>query len=358
MSRLARIAVSIGDPAGIGAEIALKALSDPSVASLAQWNLIADAAALNAAGRACGIDPASLPFTLIETGTLAADHAIAFGQLRAEYGLAAIAYVRRAVELSMNGEADAMVTAPLNKEAVTLSGRSFTGHTEYIAELTGSPEPRMLLYSEKLATVHVSTHIPLEQACRLDRAQIVRTIQLGNDALLRMRRRAPRIAVCGLNPHAGEHGLFGTQDAEFIAPAIEEARALGINCSGPHSPDTIFVRALRGEFDLIVAMYHDQGHIPMKLIDFEGGVNVSLGLPIIRTSVDHGTAFDIAGRNRADATNMKSAMRLAVRMAEGKLALAERSAAPSGGAAVPDPIRTGGAHDRVSPFGATRSQKP
>ena len=186
-----------------------------------------------------------------------------------------------------------------------------------------------MLYSEKLATVHVSTHISLEQACRLDRAHIVRTIQLGNDALLWLRRTAPRIAVCGLNPHAGEHGLFGRQDAEIIAPAIAEARALGIDCSGPHSPDTIFVRALRGEFDLIVAMYHDQGHIPMKLIDFEGGVNVSLGLPIIRTSVDHGTAFDIAGRNQADPANMKAAMRLAARMAEGKLALTGQSVAPS-----------------------------
>jgi 4-hydroxythreonine-4-phosphate dehydrogenase len=239
----------------------------------------------------------------------------------------------------MSGEADAMVTAPLNKEAVSLSGRAFSGHTEYIAEITGSPEPRMLLYSEKLATVHVSTHISLEQACHLDRAHIVRTIQLGNDALLWMRRQAPRIAVCGLNPHAGEHGLFGRQDAEVIAPAIAEARALGIDCSGPHSGDTVFVRALRGEFDLIVAMYHDQGHIPMKLIDFEGGVNVSLGLPIIRTSVDHGTAFDIAGRNQADATNMKAAMRLAVRMAEGKLALASKTASLS----TPDPAHTGGA---------------
>ncbi len=343
MSRLARIAISIGDPAGIGAEIALKALQDQSVASLARWILIGDSAALNAAGRVSGIDPGSLPCTLIGTGALADDHMIAFGQLRAEYGAAAVAYVRRAVELCMSGEADAMVTAPLNKEAVSLSGQAFSGHTEYIAELTGAPEPRMLLYSEKLATVHVSTHISLQQACRLERAHIVRTIQLGNDALLWMRRSAtniaPRIAVCGLNPHAGEHGLFGHQDAEIIVPAIAEARALGIDCSGPHSGDTIFVRALRGEFDLIVAMYHDQGHIPMKLIDFEGGVNVSLGLPIIRTSVDHGTAFDIAGRNQADATNMKAAMRLAVRMAEGKLALASKSA----GHSTPDPAHTGGA---------------
>jgi 4-hydroxythreonine-4-phosphate dehydrogenase len=331
MTRLARIAISIGDPAGIGAEIALKALQDSSIASLAHWLLIADAAALNAAARACGIDLGLLPCSLVETNTLAADHAVAFGQLRAEYGLAAIAYVRRAVELCMSGEADGMVTAPLNKEAVTLSGQAFSGHTEYIAQLTGTSEPRMLLYSDKLATVHVSTHVPLKQACQLDRAQIVHTIHLGNDALLWMRRRAPRIAVCGLNPHAGEHGLFGRQDADIIAPAIEDARALGIDCSGPHSPDTIFVRALLGEFDLIVAMYHDQGHIPMKLIDFEGGVNVSLGLPIIRTSVDHGTAFDISGRNLADAANMKAAMRLAVRMAEGKFV-------PTGSKATSAPI--------------------
>jgi 4-phospho-D-threonate 3-dehydrogenase / 4-phospho-D-erythronate 3-dehydrogenase len=343
MSRLPRIVISIGDPAGVGAEITLKALHDVAVSSLAQWIVVADASAVNAAARICGLDPEKLPFTLVETGTLPADHAVAFGQLRADYGLAAIAYVRRAVELCSSGETDAMVTAPLNKEAVTLSGRAFSGHTEYIAELTGAPEPRMLLFSEKLATVHVTTHIPLEEACCLDRARIVHTIQLGSDALHWMLRRAPRIAVCGLNPHAGEHGLFGRQDLDTIAPAIAEARALGIDCSGPHSPDTIFIRALRGEFDLIVAMYHDQGHIPMKLLDFEGGVNVSLGLPIIRTSVDHGTAFDIAGRNLADATNMKAAMRLAVRMAEGKLALTGQASGCTARPAASDSPQVGGA---------------
>ena len=346
--KLARIAISIGDPAGIGAEITLKALTDKSVASLAHWLVVADKSALNTPARVCGIDPSTIRFTLVETGTLAADHSVSFGQLSADYGLAAIAYVRRAVELCMGGEADAMVTAPLNKEAVTLSGRAFSGHTEYIAELTGSAESRMLLYSQKLATVHVSTHIPLEQACRLDRARIVRTIQLGNDAVRWMRRRAPRIAVCGLNPHAGEHGLFGWQDRDIIAPAIEEARALGIDCTGPRSPDTIYVRALRGEFDLIVAMYHDQGHIPMKLLDFEGGVNVSLGMPIIRTSVDHGTAFDIAGSNIADATNMKCAMRLAVQMAEGKLALA----AERFGSSEPEHSET--QHPETTPSGSAR----
>lgn len=334
MTRRPRIAISIGDPAGVGAEIALKALHDEAMSTLAEWLLVADSAALQAAERACGIDAGALPFTLIETGHLPADRALEFGQLRAEYGTAAISYVARAVELCMNGEADAMVTAPLNKEAVTLSGRTFSGHTEYIAELTGATESRMLLVSEKLATVHVSTHIPLERACQLEKRRIVRTIQLGNDALTLMRLKPPRIAVCGLNPHAGEHGLFGAQDAAIIAPAIAEARTLGIDCSGPHSPDTIFVRGMRGEFDLIVAMYHDQGHIPMKLLDFEGTVNVSLGMPIIRTSVDHGTAFDIAGRNLAGDANMKAAMRLAVRMAAGKLAMSA-AASNSGNAAHP-----------------------
>ncbi len=318
MNSLPRIAISIGDPAGVGAEIALKALSDPATANLAHWLLIGDQAALAAAARLSRIPLHSLPCELVPMHALPADHALAFGQLRAEYGLAAVEYVRRATELCLQGKAGAMVTAPLNKEAVTLSGRSFSGHTEYIAELTGATESRMLLVSDKLATVHVSTHIPLEQACRLNTHRILRTIQLGDEALRLMRQQPPRIAVCGLNPHAGEHGLFGTQDAEFIAPAIAQASQMGISCSGPHSPDTIFIRALRGEFDLIVAMYHDQGHIPMKLIDFEATVNVSLGIPILRTSVDHGTAFDIAGRNQADPTNMKAAMRLAARMAIGK----------------------------------------
>ena len=319
-----RIALSVGDPAGVGPEITLKALTDPALADLAHWIVIADPAAL----KATNIPYTNLPATFINATNLDATHTIAFGQLRAEYGLAAIDYVRRATELCLSGHADAMVTAPLNKEAVTLSGRQFSGHTEYIAQLTGATESRMLLVSEKLATVHNTTHIALDQACKLNQQRIVRTIQLGAEALTLMRQRPPRIAVCGLNPHAGEHGLFGTQDAEFIAPAIAEARALGLDCTGPHPPDTIFLRGLRGDFDLIVAMYHDQGHIPMKLIDFEATVNVSLGIPIIRTSVDHGTAFDIAGQNQADPTNMKAAMRLAARMATGKLATQHASLNP------------------------------
>jgi 4-hydroxythreonine-4-phosphate dehydrogenase len=177
----------------------------------------------------------------------------------------------------------------------------------------------MLLASEKLATVHVSTHIALEQACKLDQKCIVRTIELGAQAMQLLLGRAPKIGVCGLNPHAGEHNLFGRQDSEVIVPAVEEARRLGHKCTGPLPPDSIFIRGLRKEFDLIVAMYHDQGHIPMKLIDFNRTVNISLGIPIIRTSVDHGTAFDIAGQNRADCSNMQAAMRMAATMAARRL---------------------------------------
>jgi 4-hydroxythreonine-4-phosphate dehydrogenase len=208
-----------------------------------------------------------------------------------------------------------MVTAPLNKEAVTMSGRQFSGHTEYIAELCRATESRMLLWCEKLATIHVTTHVPLRKACDSATARVLRTIELGHEAMRLLGFAHPRIAVCGLNPHAGEHGLFGHEDSRVILPAIEAGRARGIDCSGPHAADTIFLLAVRGAYDLVVAMYHDQGHIAMKLIDFEGTVNISVGIPIIRTSVDHGTAFDIAGKNRADARSMKQAMRVAVRMA-------------------------------------------
>ena len=320
---LPRIAVTIGDPAGVGAEIVLKALSDPELVGLAHWIVIGDPVAL------ASVDPryrdkADSRIRFLATGTLDSTAPIRFGELSAAYGLAAIGYVRRATEMCLAGEADAMVTAPLNKEAVTLSGLVFSGHTEYIAELCNATESRMLLASDKLSTVHVSTHIALEQACHLNQDRIVRTIELGGRAMRLMLGREPRIGVCGLNPHAGEHNLFGRQDSEIIAPAVDAARQLGFDCTGPHSPDAIFIRGLRKEFDLIVAMYHDQGHIPMKLIDFERTINISLGIPIIRTSVDHGTAFDIAGQDRADCRNMQAAMRMAHKMASGKIAASMR----------------------------------
>jgi 4-hydroxythreonine-4-phosphate dehydrogenase len=314
------VAVTIGDPAGIGPEVVLKALSDPEMAGLASWIIVGDLAVLRTTGKIFNIDPATLTDTAIhDLRVMHEPLEFEFGRLDAACGRAAIKYVRHAAQMCLSGEADAMVTAPLNKEAVTLSGMRFSGHTEFIAELCGARDSRMLLANEQLRVVHVSTHIPMRRSCEVDMERIVRTIELGNDAVMLLGFKQPRIAVCGLNPHAGEHGLFGDEEMAIIAPAVEKAKARNILCEGPLASDTTFLKALRGAYDLVVAMYHDQGHIPMKLLDFERTVNVSLGIPIIRTSVDHGTAFDIAGRNQADPTNMKAALRMAATMASSKL---------------------------------------
>src|ERR1700722_16005821 len=312
------IAVTIGDPAGVGPEVALKALSNTTVQALASWIVVGDRSALDKAGATGGIDASSLPITIRDPRSITSPEQIRFGSLSANCGRAAVEYVRVATALCMNREADAMVTAPLNKEAVAISGMSFSGHTEYIAELCGATESRMLLSSKKLSVIHVTTHVSLRQAIESTTQRILRTIELGNEAMKFLGFDRPRIGVCGLNPHAGEHGLFGSDEAERIIPAIDAARAKGLDVRGPDAPDTIFLRASRGAYDLVVAMYHDQGHIAMKLIDFENTVNISLGLPIIRTSVDHGTAFDIAGQNKADPQNMIAALTKGTEMANGR----------------------------------------
>ena len=323
---LPTIVLTMGDPAGVGPEIVLRALADPEIAPLARWIVAGDGRILEIAGRSTGLPLANA--ALHSVPALGDLGGFAFGRLQANCGRAALEYVRAATELCLRGEAAAMVTAPINKEAVALSGRPFSGHTEYIAGLCGAAESRMLLACERLAVVHVSTHIALRQACELGQDRIVRTIELGHQAMRLLGFDQPRIAVCGLNPHAGEHGMFGSEDQRIVAPAIEAARAKGIPASGPHAADSVFLQAWRGAYDLVVAMYHDQGHIPMKLLDFEGTVNVTLGIPIIRTSVDHGTAFDIAGKNLADPRSMKQSMRMAARMA--------RSRKPAGPPAAPD----------------------
>jgi 4-phospho-D-threonate 3-dehydrogenase / 4-phospho-D-erythronate 3-dehydrogenase len=310
------VAVTMGDPSGIGPEIVLKALSDPDVAAQARWIVVGDREVLRLAEEFTGLRLNNAD--VHDVRTLDPMESFSFGELDARYGQAAVEYVRIATQMCLAGQADAMVTAPLNKEAVVLSGRPFSGHTEYIAELCGAAESRMLLASTRLSTIHVSTHVPLARACQLDTARILSTITMGYAAMKLLGFAEPRIAVCGLNPHAGEHGLFGNEDQDYILPAIQQAREKGISCSGPHAGDTIFLQASRGAYDLVVAMYHDQGHIPMKLLDFEGTVNISVGIPIIRTSVDHGTAFDIAGCNQADPHSMKEAMRVAAKMAQSR----------------------------------------
>jgi 4-hydroxythreonine-4-phosphate dehydrogenase len=316
------IAITLGDPAGVGAEVTLKALVDPEINASARFIVLGDRAALLPAERSTGVLLSDLPVEFQDCGMLPIDANVEMGALRAEYGAAAVRYVHDATLMCLSGAADAMVTAPLNKEAVTLSGMIFSGHTEYIAELCGAKDSRMLLAGQKLSVVHVSTHVSLRRATELNTERIIKTIELGNEAMKLLGKSKPRIAVCGLNPHAGEHGLFGTEDEQFIKPAVEACQAMGMDCEGPVAPDTIFFRAAHGSHDLVVAMYHDQGHIPMKLLDFEATVNTSLGIPIIRTSVDHGTAFDIAGKHIASEANMKAAIRMAVTMAKHRLVLA------------------------------------
>ena len=334
---LPTIAITTGDPAGIGPEVVLKALADRELLNLARWAVIGDAAILNMVGAQIGLQPPdcivqdggqiSAQWSGYEAGQKCTNAQVCLldlrqlepsqftiGKLSADCGRAALEYVRTATQLCLDGRVDAMVTAPLNKEAVSLTGQNFTGHTEFIADLSEAPESWMLLVNDRLRVIHVSTHCSLRNACELDTPRILRTIQLGNEALQSLGFDQPRIAVCGINPHAGENGLFGSEDLEFIVPAIQSAQNMGMMCEGPFPADTIFIKAVRGGYDLVVAMYHDQGHVPMKLLDFENTINVSLGLPIIRTSVDHGTAFDIAGQNLADPSSIKAAMKLAVTM--------------------------------------------
>ncbi len=311
-----KIAISMGDAAGVGPEVILAALADPGLRGLGQWRVVGSPAVMARTAQALAVEPLPREWVLDAADLDAGE--VETGELSAACGRAAVDCVRMAAEMCLEGQADAMTTAPVNKEAVTLAGIPFTGHTEYIAQTTGAQDSRMLLVSERLRVVHVTTHVSLRQACEATPQRIERTIELANEALAWMGLEGGRIVVCGLNPHAGEHGLFGDEDERVIRPAVGAAREKGIRCEGPAPADTVFLQALQGRYDLVVAMYHDQGHIPIKLIDFERTVNVSLGLPIIRTSVDHGTAFDIAGQGKANPENMKAALRLAVTMAENR----------------------------------------
>ena len=318
------IAISSGDPAGIGPEITAKALEDDAVRSLARWIVVGDKWILEQATprfewrpdvvvtRAADI-PAESSVALLEPDVVDRG-AFQIGRLSANCGLASLEYVAEATQICLRGEADAMVTAPINKEAVSLAGTHFTGHTEFIAELCDAEESRMLLVNDKLRVVHVTTHCALSDATKTDSQRVLSTIELGHEAMQRLGWENPRLAICGLNPHAGENGLFGNQESTVIEPAVAAARERGIDCVGPFPADTLFLQAYRGKYDMVVAMYHDQGHVPMKLLDFEHTVNVSLGLPIVRTSVDHGTAFDIAGQDLADPEDMKTALRLAIKL--------------------------------------------
>ena len=320
------LAITMGDPAGIGPEVIVKALEHDEVWRACRPLVIGDAQWMSQAAQIVGSARAVQRIVNIaEAGTREAIEVLDLanvpasfvrGRVSAEGGRAAYAYIEQAVRLALSRQVEAMVTAPLNKEALHAAGKQYAGHTEILADLCGVKGTVMLLTCERLRVSHVSTHVSLRDALtRLTTERVMRVIQLTHDALVRMGIAAPRLAVAGLNPHAGEGGLFGDEEEKIIAPAVRAAQHAGLNVAGPLPPDTIFWRATQGEFDAVIAMYHDQGHIPMKLLGFFDGVNVTLGLPIIRTSVDHGTAFDIAGTGRADERSMVAALLLAAKMA-------------------------------------------
>ena len=243
------------------------------------------------------------------------------GEPQAMAGKACVEYIKRAVELATAGEIDAIVTGPINKKAMNMGGYKYSGHTELLADLTKTKDFAMLLVTGPLKVIHVSTHVSLVEAIRrVQKERIMTVIKLADQALKDMGIPHPRIAVAGLNPHAGEDGMFGNEEIDTIAPAIEAAKKTGIDVSGPIAPDTIFMRAKNGEFDVVVAMYHDQGHVAIKMLGFQLGVNVSIGLPIIRTSVDHGTAYRRAGRKlgTGDPSSLIEATRLAAQMARSR----------------------------------------
>ncbi|MBL8206887.1 MAG: 4-hydroxythreonine-4-phosphate dehydrogenase PdxA [Blastocatellia bacterium] len=321
------IAITMGDSSGVGPEIVLKAFANHELPD--DFIVIGDASILALCNQELSYQVTLHRITDVverQAGVLnvydlalLTPEDLRVGQVSQKSGYAALRYVERATQLALTKQITAIVTLPINKEATRLTAPNFSGHTEYIAELCGEENYTMMLASEKLIVTHVSTHISLRQALeQVTTEKVLNIIRLTHDAVARLRPRN-KIAVAGLNPHAGENGSFGTEDITQIKPAIEAARAEGIDANGPFPPDTIFFQTVKGKaYDAVVCMYHDQGHIPMKLLDFEGGINVTLGLPIIRTSVDHGTAFDIAWQGKAFTQSLKEACELAVKLTSEK----------------------------------------
>lgn len=326
------LGISAGDPAGIGPEITAKALSRKEIYDRCRPLVVCDAGIMEQIVALCDLklrvhavdDPDQGHYELgtidvLDMGNI--DPAqFRFNEVSAMCGRASYEYVAKVIDLAMSGRIDATITGPIHKEALRAAGYAYPGHTEIYGALTGTRDFTMMLADGAFRVVHVSTHVSLREAIeRTQKERILKVIRLAQEALLRMGIERPRIAVAGLNPHAGEHGLFGTEEIEEIIPGIEAARALGIDADGPHPPDTIFPKMKGGQYDVVVCMYHDQGHIPTKVLAFnynhatgqwEGlsGVNITLGLPIIRVSVDHGVAFDKGGKNEANEESMVNAI--------------------------------------------------
>lgn len=333
------LAITMGDPAGIGPEITVRALNRPETYEKCRPLVTGDAQILCQAVRLLGFDlqvnaVADVKDAKFEFGTIdvynipVVDLAtFRFGEVQAQCGNAAFQYIKKAIELAMANEVDGTVTAPLNKEALNLAGHHYDGHTEIYATFTHTKKYAMMLADENIRVIHVSTHVPLRKACDLvKKARVIECVELIDDACRQFGIARPFIAVAGLNPHSSENGMFGYEEAQEIIPAIEELQARGYHVDGPVPPDSVFAKAKCGKYDGVVAMYHDQGHIPLKVCAFNwnkdtgqmesaSGVNITLGLPIIRVSVDHGTAFDVAGKGIANDSAMTLSIDYATRMA-------------------------------------------
>ena len=326
------IAVTMGDAAGIGPEVVVKALVSETVQDSCRPLLIGPAAVIKPLLAAYGpgwdlyeaTGPGDIPsdehtLAVLDLHNLApAD--IVTGTVCPACGKAAMENIAAAADLALRGEVQAIVTAPINKESISRAGYKDTGHLEYLARITGAKDYATMLAAGPLRVVHLTTHYSLKEACSMVRKDfILARLELIHRSFQQWGIRQARIGVPAINPHGGEGGLFGREEVDEIMPAVGAAQADGIDARGPYPADSIFTRAARGEFDVVLAMYHDQGHIPIKMLDFEHSISVALGLPFIRTSVDHGTAFDIAGKGIADATSMVEAIRCAVGLVEGRL---------------------------------------
>jgi len=324
------IGITMGDPAGIGPEICTRAVTAPEVSKIANCIVIGDRRAIRQGLRIAKIDKIEInsiknvseakfmPGTIDVLDLNNADPAkIKLGQVSKAAGKAAVEYLEKAIDLAKDGKIDAITTAPINKEAIQKAGYKYQGHTEILAKRTGAKNYAMMFVSEKLWVMLVTTHIALSKvSSSLSKDKILKRIKLAHETLTRVRSKKPKIGVAGLNPHAGEAGIFGSEERKIIQPAVEEAKKLGINVKGPISPDAIFNLAAAGMFDIVIAMYHDQGLIPLKLLSFNHSVNVTVGLPIIRTSVDHGTGFDIVGKGWANPSSLIEAIKVAVHFAK------------------------------------------
>jgi 4-hydroxythreonine-4-phosphate dehydrogenase len=325
------IAITMGDAAGIGPEIVVKALLKKQIYGICYPLVIGEGTAMQAA-----IKLVNRPVKLYPVKTVAELKGqfgvidlldlrnldwkeVVIGQISGACGKAAMEYIAEAARLAVQGKVKAIVTAPISKEATIKAGYGDVGHLEFLARLTHAAEYATMLVSGPLRVVHLTTHHSLSQACALvTRERVLARLKLTHDSLLKWGIKRPRIGVAALNPHAGEGGLFGSEENEQIVPAVKAAQALGIDARGPFPADSIFTRAISGEFDVVLAMYHDQGHIPIKVYGFERSVSVALGLPFVRTSVDHGTAFDIAGKGVATSQSLEEAIKMAVRLSQEK----------------------------------------